>query len=267
MLQRRHAIRETRDFSKFLRPLKPIPARVETAIARGVQSGTDCHFSEARLLIEPMGDGLVDAVVRNSDGVLVVACLTEMPGVTPEMWDWWFGWHGLASERYLLWHPRDHVSNAMAEDRSHLKDTKAKYIGNTSFVAERIGDEEVHKLEIAFLRPGDVGISEAELALRGTAICARGGLQGKFVDVSYLIHFVRRTSGGSEMLSRFWLGHVKSKHPCCRLVYLEENEHSRSCALKVTPDAFGLRLLRHCSEEMNHLASFLPELYAAYGNE
>jgi hypothetical protein len=30
---------------------------------------------------------------------------------------------------------------------------------------------------------------------------------------------------------------------------------------QLVPDSLGLALLRHCSEEMNHLARFLPQLY------
>ena len=31
-----------------------------------------------------------------------------MPGETPEMFDWWFAWHGLEDMRYRIWDPEDH---------------------------------------------------------------------------------------------------------------------------------------------------------------
>jgi hypothetical protein len=34
---------------------------------------------------------------------------------------------------------------------------------------------------------------------------------------------------------------------------------------RAIPDQVGLDLLRHCAEEMNHLARFLPALYADKG--
>jgi len=34
-----------------------------------------------------------------------------------------------------------------------------------------------------------------------------------------------------------------------------------------TPEAAARNLLVHCAQEMNHLASFLPDLYAAFGDE
>ncbi|MEM6890757.1 MAG: hypothetical protein AAF636_21880, partial [Pseudomonadota bacterium] len=36
-----------------------------------------------------------------------VHCLTHMPGVTPDMWDWWFGWHGCDGRRYQAMEPAD----------------------------------------------------------------------------------------------------------------------------------------------------------------
>jgi hypothetical protein len=266
MFGRRINITDNTDYSAFIRPLSAVPERIESAIARGVQSGRDFPFASAGKLLDPDGDGLSDAVVRNSDGVLVVACRTEMSGVTPEMWDWWFGWHPVSSQRYRLWHPREHLSSASTEDRTHLKDLKARYIGVTSFVEERIGDDQVHKLAISFQAPSELGLDETKLASQGTAICARGALPNVFAEVSYLVHFVRRTSTGSEMLSRFWLGHVRSRIPIVgELVSRKLN--TRSARITNNPDAFGLRLLRHCSEEMTHLSNILPNLYAAFAKD
>lgn len=68
------------------------------------------------------------------------------------------------------------------------------------------------------------------------------------------------------MLSRFWLGHVESKLPLVGPL-ISRRMNSRKARVGVTSDAFGLHLLRHCSEEMNHLAGFLPELFAKHGRE
>jgi hypothetical protein len=257
---------EGRDLSEFKISMQPIPERVEAAIARGVQSESDLPFVNANSLLDPDADGVVDAVVRNSDGVLVVCCKTDMLDVTPEMWDWWFGWHGLSSERYKLWHPKDHVWSAMAEDRSRLRDSRARYIGNTSYVDERVGEGEIHYLSVAFKPPRSFGLDEARLASMGTAICARGGFRRKFAETAYLIHLVRRTNSGSEMLSRFWLGHVESKIPVIGPL-ISQRMNSRAVRLSLIPDAFGLSLLRHCSEEMGHLARILPSLFARFGHD
>jgi hypothetical protein len=178
----------------------------------GGERGPDCPFAGAPKLLQPEGDGLVDAVVRNSDGVLVVARQTDMPGVTPQMWDWWFGWHGLSAERYRLWHPREHVSSSLSENCANLKDARARYIGNTSVIEEFIGAGEINRLSVAFRRPNEFGLDGSPLTSMGTAICARGGFPDKFVETAYLLHHVRRTEGGSQMRSRFWLGYVIRFH-------------------------------------------------------
>jgi len=259
MFGRRISITDDTDYSAFMGPLAAVPQRIESAIARGVQSGRDFPFASAGKLLDPNGDGLSDAVVGNSAGVLVVACRTETPDVTPEMWDWWFGWHAVSSQRYRLWHPREHLSSAATEDRARLKDIKARYIGVTSFVEERIGDDQVHKLAISFKAPAESGLDETKLASQGTAICARAALPSVFAEVSYLIHFVRRTPTGSEMLSRFWLGHIRSTIPIVG-GFISRKLNTRNARIANNPDVFGLHLLRHCSEEMTHLSKILPRL-------
>ena len=266
MFQTRHFSADNRDFSEFQVPMRPIPRRVEDAVARGVQSGADFPFSGAPKLLTTQGDGLIDAVNRNADGVLVVACRTEMPGVTPAMWDWWFGWHGVSAERYRLWHPREHVGSKVSEIRGPSRDLKARYIGVTSFIEEYIGDRELQKLSVEFRAHREFGLDESEVARQGTAICARGGFPDKFVETAYLVHFVRETSGGSEMLSRFWLGYVNSKIPLVGR-FISHRMNKREARLKVIPDRFGLNLLRHCAQEMGHLAAILPALYGKYKDD
>lgn len=265
LFQRNYSTPDTRDFSAFQIPMAPIPARVEAAIARGVQPGA-MPFSNANRLLEPAGDGMIDGVVRNADGGMVVCCQTDMPGVTPAMWDWWFSWHGYASERYKLWHPKDHLSTVMTEERRGVGDVKSRYVGNTSLVEEYIGPGEVQKLSIAFKPPRDFGLDEAKLASLGTAICARGGARDKFADSAYLIHFVRATPEGAQMNSRFWFGDMRSKIPVVGGL-ISRKLNSKAMREEIFPDAFGLQLLRHCSEEMGHMARILPGLHAKFGSE
>lgn len=257
------SIAETLDLSPFHRPMKPIPARVEAAIARGVVQGPDLPFAKAAKLLEPGVDGIADAVIRNSDGMLVVCCLTDMPGNTPEMWDWWFGWHNVSAERYKLWHPEDHVWSGASEDRRTRPDIRDRYIGVDSYVDERIASPEVLKLTISFRRPAAFGLDETHVDQLGTAICARVGLRGSPLNTGRLVHLIRRTSNGSEMISRFWLGDIEAQIPVIGPL-LTPLLNTRGRRLKLLPDEAGLRLLRHCAMEMNHLAAILPELHAKF---
>ena len=66
------------------------------------------------------------------------------------------------------------------------------------------------------------------------AICANAYDLEK-VPHGRIVHFVRDTDFGCEMRSRFWLFHAT--------------------------EIEAMRLMRHCVEEMGHLADFLPGLY------
>lgn len=258
------SIAETLDLSDFRRPLQDVPSRVEAAIARGVLAGPDVPFSSAHRLLETGGDGLTDGVVRNSDGMLVVACRTDMPGTTPAMWDWWFGWHGISSERYRLWHPEDHVWSGVSEDRRGLSDLRARYVGVDSHVDERIASPDVLRLTISFRRPATFGLDEAKVDRAGTAICARVGFRGTPINTGRLIHLIRRTDAGAEMISRFWLGDLEA---CIPVVggMVTAAISTRRTRLRLVPDRTGLNLLRHCAKEMNHLAAILPALHKRFG--
>lgn len=201
---------------------------------------------------------------RTSRGEIWVACLTDMPRVSPEMWDWWFGWHSKESARYRLWHPDAH---AYADLKVDTADTpgltdRERYRNNTSYVDEYIGGR-LDQLAISFKDPARYGIDESKFD--GTVICGTVGSALAPVNVGLVFHQVRRTATGAEMRSRFWLN-----VPGTRSFDL----NALACAVTrglALPSSilfdvrFGASLLRHCGEEMNHLAQFLPELYAEFG--
>ena len=94
-------------FGKFFRPeMAPLPRHVVEALEHGPQAGPTLLAFEAATTLDDEGYqqtengyGLLD------DGGVQVSVRTDMPGVTPAMWSWWFGWHGSDSRRYKLWHP------------------------------------------------------------------------------------------------------------------------------------------------------------------
>ena len=52
------------------------------------------------------------------DGSGFAATLVKMPGVTPEMLDWWFNWHPLEGLRYAIWCPVAHTESSGIPDTS-----------------------------------------------------------------------------------------------------------------------------------------------------
>ncbi len=251
------------DLSDFQVPMQPIPERVEAAIARGVEAGRDMPLESAGDMLTVPEGAKIDNVHRNSDGLLVVCCHTDMPNVLPNMWTWWFGWHMPSSARYRLWHPKDHVRSQINFDQAAADRHRSKYIGQASMVDEYIGGK-MQKLTIAFQPPADFGLDQDEVDRQGVAICARTELRTPPMAAGRLIHLVRRTNAGSEMLSRFWLGNVNVEVPFVGTI-LDPILNTRSMRHVLATDQMGLALLRHCSEEMNHLARILPDLFGRFG--
>jgi len=264
-----HAVQlpEHHDLDRFVRPMQPVPERVQVAIDRGVRNGSVTSFHDPNVLLDVTsgGDGLSDDVIRLQNGQLVVACLTEMPGVSARMWDWWFSWHSYTSERYRLWHPNDHVAASLDQDRRSDPSLRQQWVGNTSYVDEYIGGQ-MNKLAIRFVEPSSVGFDQDRLDHVGVAICARTVLRKERLAVGRLIHLVEDTPGGSRMHSRFLLGDGASELPIAGRV-ISRIANTQLVRRSRLPDQVGLALLLHCAQEMNHLASFLPELYEAFGHE
>jgi len=255
-------------FARYFNPeMAPLAGHVVDALNAGPQAAdllTDLD-QVASLLDgdEPTETGY--AVGR--DGSIRVATLTRMPRVTPEMWDWWFGWHGSDSRRYKLWHPRAHLYAEWSDGADDGRRGRDRYVGRTSFVDEYLGST-LARASIRFIPPAQIGLDESALrdASQQTAICARIGSSQHPVDIGYLVHHVRRTVDGAEMRSRFWLGgahtEARSQNPVIsRVVPPLANRAVRPSARSAA------ELLIHCAQEMSHLAAFLPDLYAELGDE
>jgi hypothetical protein len=247
---------------EFQWEMKPIPERVRKAHARGVQPlAEDFSLAQAPRLLEPVELPVEDGVLRNPNGMLLVSARTEMPGVTAAMIDWWFGWHLTSSTRYRLWHPKAHLRATVKEDRSRLPGDRERYVGNVSYVDEYIGPR-LTRLAIEFADPARYGLTPERLAQAnaGTAICARTVFRRTRLAVGHLIHLIRHVEGGCEMRSRFWIGDVEARLPLIGAP-LSRLANLPPLRRRTAADALGLDLLIHCSEEMNHLARFLPALY------
>jgi len=213
-------------------------------------------------LLEKAGEMPVETgYAVDKDGSIAIAVKTFMPDTTPEMWDWWFGWHGPEDARYKLWHPQAHISAKWEDGRNDLC-----YVGRTSIIKEYIGKNPLDAA-IQFKSPLDFGFSFDALNQREQAvyICAKIGHPSFPVDFGYLVHQVRKTPNGTEMRSRFWMSG--------KYVSARTDNFLNKAAVKVLktfqslPKNFAQDLMLHCAEEMNHLASILPGLYEQFGRE
>jgi len=207
---------------------------------------------------------LEDGFVLTKDGGMRVSVRTDMPGVTPAMVDWWFGWHGDAAAKYKLWHPQAHVHAAWRETPPSGTSGRALYVGQTSLVDEYIASDLIRGA-IRFVPPASFGFTDPRLDddRQATIVCARIGLGDAPIEVGYLAHHVRAVPGGSEMRSRFWMG---GKHVGGRNLIGSLAAGLAKRVLRLT-EGDARALLVHCAQEMPHLAGFLPELYAACQSE
>lgn len=257
-----------RPYSKFYNPaMAPLHDRARDALARGpVAPPLLPPLTDAPRLLDAGDRGLEDGFCLQGDGAAHVAIRTEMPGASPAMVDWWFGWHSAEPERYKLWHPRAHVHASWASPGPDNAVGRARYVGRVSHVDEYLGSD-LGRFAIRFVPPEELGLDAAALAdpEQATAVCARVGLATIPLDMGFLIHHVRRTEGGCEMRSRFWLGGPYAGARRGGAAAALAMRAARQVLKPTVADAYAL--LVHCAEEMSHLASFLPRIYAEFRGE
>jgi hypothetical protein len=255
-------------YAKFWSPvMAPLPDHAKEALLHGpVAAALLPRLSDAPRMAAPGDEPVENGLGQHDDGSLFVAVRTAMPGVSPEMVDFWFDWHGSEPARYKLWHPRAHVYAEWSRAVPAGAGPHGRYVGRTSFVDEYIGSG-LQRAAIRFLPPAELGFDPAALAdpREAVVVCARFGLSDQPVDGGYLLHHVRRVPGGSEMRSRFWFGGPYfAFRSGLRVGSFVGGVARRVMGLGAD---FAAQLLVHCSQEMSHLASFLPALHAELGRE
>ena len=201
------------------------------------------------------------------NGAGYVAVNMKMPGVTVEMVDWWYAWHGLEDLRYMLWFPPGHLGIRVDDEtRAKILDPSRslaqKYQGLTHHVHEDVGGGP-DNIDISFLTPEDLGFDMARFKPPAVATVVGGfGWQkaaGAPPDAppapAIMLHFVREIDGGVEYRTRFWMGYtMRDRKPVCLL----------PPEVKVPWQApFGLS--QHCVQEYSNLRAFLPSIFGEEG--
>jgi hypothetical protein len=258
---------EGKPYARHWNPvMQPLQEQVAAAILHGPEaSELGFAIDDADLLVEPGYLPLENGTTRLASGEIFVAVLTKMPGVTGAMFEWWMGWHYMEHQRYKLWHPRAHIANGTAEMRGDdpgLSD-REKYM-TTHYVTEYVGNSR-QEITISFSDPGECFSRTADFADNGitATVYAKVGLQRAPVTIGRLVHQIREVEGGSEMRSRFWLAKPEIKG-VGRESLLGRLVSSDFVVKRLTDQDLGRDMVVHCGMEMNHLASFLPALYADY---
>jgi phloretin hydrolase len=191
------------------------------------------------------------------DGSGCAATLVNMPGVTPEMFDWWFNWHPLEGLRVAIWCPIAHRYISVKDPARHLDSSgvprRERFYGITHDVDEGFNMVTSQGVDIEFFSPQDYGLDmnkfkEPEIS---RAICANVTMHILKTPLSTIMHAVREVEGGVEYRSRYWLGYTMKNGTPVRV--------KRFIPYKMHDLARNMCL--HSLTEYNNLASFLPELY------
>ena len=247
------------DITKYQLPLGVLPKHCLDVIDKEVEVVDFPNFNETqKILNRPFNDG----IYKNNENSFLLKCTTQMEKVTPKMIDWWFAWHLPFSERYKLWHPKDHISAKISKDRSTSNNDKENYIGIDSLVEEYIG-KKIFKLKISFIEPRNFGITSVDD--HATAVCALVTDRTTGIQIARLIHYVRKVEFGSIMTSLFWMGsHVSHPNPI-KNSFIRNLLKVRFIKHLLLNEYSARSLLIHCYEEMNHLQKFLPCIYEEFG--
>ena len=255
----------TRDLAAYLeRPMAaPDPEALGAIQAGPMDPARALARTDLDRLLDPEPVAVETGWCTLADGVSYVAVRTPMPGVTPEMVDWWFDWHPRDPLRYRIWHPAAHRSNRVEQPAT--VGAKAHW-GTVHHPVEDVGTGVVHA-RIAFCAPIALGFSTDALddPRVGTVVCGLVGDDRLHVRHSVMAHVWLRDGDGLVLRSRFWLGAVLRPDLPGALGAVGARLVNRPLVRRrALPDGLPRQLALHCAEEYANLAEILPELHAAY---
>jgi hypothetical protein len=180
------------------------------------------------------------------NGSAYVSTVTKMEGVTVEMFDWWFAWHGLESLRYKIWDREDHF-DVKTTKREQLLDVnlsdKEKIWGVTHTVVENTGCGP-ETIEINFLPPNEFFKNGIEGSKVETVVWGNG-------SSAVMCHTIHKIPNGIELSSHFWLGYNLINNQVVRII---------PDFVKIPLEA-PKGLAYHSVKEYSNLAKILPSIY------
>lgn len=252
----------------FEMDMTPIPAQIEKEIREGgLQPEQVITIQELNRLLEPDYRPEKAGYVRMADGSMTVVNYVDMPGVTAEMFDWWFVWHSLEPMRYKIWDPEDHYdlencSPEIAKDeslpmRQRLQGTMHKAKEDTSgsdfWGFPKPPVEELLNPVIQFRNPEDLGFDPELLKnFNGTIVCSGGD-----ASPATMCHVFRETEEGGFLITYFWIGYqVRKNGP----------EILPGDLQKMLPEFIAKGMIAHTAKEFTHLAAILPSVFKEYFN-
>ncbi|MBE6774205.1 MAG: hypothetical protein E7544_08280 [Ruminococcaceae bacterium] len=232
------------------KPLPQIPREIAADLIKSEITGTSFEHKNSIL-----SDSELQTEVgykKMSDGTYLVSMVCPMPGITPEMIDWWFWWHPQAKDRYKVWFPGAHFGiGYCGKQKDYFQQSVCPpFQNNTQYPLEKIG-KAVLPLRIDFVTPGEFGFSEKMMEENGIKriVCGHVGAFNNLVRHTEMAHIFRETENGLFMISRFWLGKTM-KSSLLRKIIINEG--------------MARDMAEHCCMEYRNLCEILPLLYEKY---
>ncbi|KAN0065670.1 hypothetical protein ACQY0O_000800 [Thecaphora frezii] len=200
-------------------------------------------------------------------GAGYVASRTHFPGGTGDMASWWMWWHSAESERYTLWHPWAHISvSSSYKDKFNdtSLDNTQKLVGSVHQVTENIGDAK-ESIEIHWFPPEHFKLDTAKLQAAKVVATACGEIYVGPMKAIDMIHlwFEKADGSGLELRSRYFLG---SKLNLGGAIPVDPIASPLGAQNLFVGRHLAHNQFHHDQQEFTHLASFLPDIYRAFGN-
>ena len=175
-------------------------------------------------LIGKIARRMMERYARKSEGKTIDLIIDhEIPDVTPEMLDWWWD-HIDTTERYKLWHPKDHKSFRWITAPEH------SHIGKIQEVLEKIKGIPT-LLRIRWEDPAENPIPTSYSHILFASILNR-----KDMPVAWLVHEYQQITNGIQLRTTF---RIPAR----------------------TPEWFIRGLKKHNLEEIAQFPEFLPSLF------
>ena len=237
----------------FERDMANIPAE-KIALLDAPQEKSAVPFEEKNLYLAGKDKDYAQVGYGTAaNGTGFVCNETYMPGVTPEMLDWWFPWHSVGSDlRYKIWDPEDHYF-ARADKADYVCDpivpVNEKTWGVNHYILEDVGGGPGF-LKICFKSPADFGFDTSLIGKENCASLVCGIGDGSCAAA--MVHKWYPYQDGVMLCSRFWIGYgVVDGEIRCTL------PEGAKVPVEVSNGLFA-----HNIKEFTNLAAILPEVYA-----
>lgn len=249
------------EFSElFYKPMAPVdPKLTEIMQQSPIEASRATSIQNRNDILKPGYLEVENGYCRMPDGSGFVATKVEMPGVTPEMVDWWFAWHGLQDIRYKVWCPTQHygihVKKENLKQRLHPDlNYKERNWGTTDVATEDVGGGP-QEMYLSFFAPAAYGY-DPELIKNADAIISANVTDPKTgLGLITFSHVIRAIPGGIEYRSHYWQGY-------------QINERGEAVSASIPPGGFPIEMMKSCAfhslDEYHNLAEILPGLYEKY---